>query len=63
MAQQSIENQKESAAAWVAPAVTGLKNSLTATALQSAGKHWYRDDEFKNLPARVIVFHLLAIQK
>lgn len=34
---------------WIAPAVHGLKNSLTVTQA-SSGQHWYRDDDFKNLP-------------
>ena len=50
VAQKSLDKRDERADAWVAPAVTGLKNSLTATALQTSGKHWYRDDEFKNKP-------------
>lgn len=41
--------QDKSKAEWVAPAVTGLKNSYTATSFHT-GKHWYRDDEFKNKP-------------
>ena len=45
----SNTTQDKSKAEWVAPAVTGLKNSHKATAFQS-GKHWYRDDEFKNKP-------------
>ena len=32
---------------WVAPSVSGLKNSNT---VNSAEKHWYKDDQFKNKP-------------
>ena len=32
---------------WVAPAVSGLKNSST---VNERVKHWYKDDDFKNKP-------------
>ena len=42
--QTSID--RVSKAEWVAPAVSGLKNSRTTL----RGKHWYRDDDFPNKP-------------
>ena len=32
---------------WVAPKVSGLKNS---NAVNTTVKHWYKDDDFKNVP-------------
>lgn len=49
VAQKSKDATEGKTLDWVAPAVHGLKNSLAVTQA-STGKHWYRDDDFKNLP-------------